>query len=55
MSSFFLATIISENMIDLKGRGCILTLMSVKIRCFYDKMCMLGLKKIGDLFLENRM
>ena len=50
VSAFILETSISENMVDLKERGCILTLTFI---C--NKISIPGLKKIGDSFLENRM
>ena len=50
VSAFILETSISENMVDLKERGCILTQAFI---C--NKISIPGLKKIGDSFLENRM
>lgn len=55
MSAFFLGTRILENINDLKGKREYFNVIISKNDTFCDKIRMRGLKKIGRMFLENKM
>ena len=56
MSAFFLETSNSENMDDLKGRGCTLTLLVSKNRTFFDKTHVISrFKENRNTFLGKRI
>ena len=56
ISSFFFRNEISEDIGDLKGRGCVFNVAVSKNKTFFAiKYIYLGSKKIASTLLENRM